>query len=412
MITFWLIAATMITVSAVCVMAPLLRRCEPLRNGHGVPVAIYRANFDELEREVAARQLSADCLDDARVELERRLVDETGDSTSVGPGGGIADVLGRAGMAALILALLPSAATVLYMRLGDPAAVAVESGGTSQLDDHVATQGSLEVVVSQLVTRLRQQPDDAEGWAMLARSYVVLDRADDAVVAYRRALVLKPRDADLLADYADALATARGGDLNGEALQSIDAALAVDPDHPKALALAASAAHDSQNYSLAIHYWQRLKDIADPGSAMALEAQRNIDAEAMAANPVQASAAELSGKGRPTVLEVHIRLSPSLSARTRRDEQVFVYALAEDGSRVPLAVQRVRVDQLPSTLRLDDSMAMMPERKLSDFDKVIVEAHVSASGSAQLTHGDLIGTSGPVTRGRAVVNVTIDGIIR
>ncbi|KAA0996169.1 hypothetical protein FVF58_50270 [Paraburkholderia panacisoli] len=114
-------------------------------------------------------------------------------------------------------------------------------------------------------------------------------------------------------------------------MQNIDAALAVDPDHPKALALAASAAHDGQNFALAIHYWQRLNDTAASGSAMVAEAQRNINAEAMAANPGQVSSVELSGKGRPTVLEVRMRLDPSLSARTRPDEQVYVYALAEDG---------------------------------------------------------------------------------
>lgn len=409
MMTFWLIAAAMIALSVACVTVPLLRRAAPLRDDHGLAVAIYRAQVDELGRELATRQLSADRHDDARSELERRLVDETVDSAASIPAARSDSALKRSLLAALLLAALPSAAVVLYMRLGDPAAIVVESGGSGQPAAHLAMQGSLDVVVSRLAARLRQAPDDADGWAMLARSYVVLDRADDAVIAYRRALALKPHDADLLADYADAVATLNGGDLNGEAMQSIDAALAVDPAHLKALALAASAAYDRQDYPLAIQYWERLKAAASPGSAIAGQATRNIEG-------IKNTPATLTSQRVPAmttgVLEVHVRLNPALSARTRPGEAVFVYALATDGSRMPLAVQRMTVGQLPSTLRLDDSMAMTSGRRLSDFDQVIVEAHVSGSGSAQFARGDLIGKSAAVPKGREVVDVTISDVIR
>ena len=423
MMSFWMIAGAMIAISVASVIVPLLCRAAPLREDHGLAVALYRSSIADLDREVAAEHLSDVYRDDARVELERRLVDETCGGVTTAPVSRLGGVLRQSGMAALMLALLPSAAAVLYMRLGDPAAVAVERGGEGEWGVHVATPGSLEVVVSRLAAHLRQQPDDVPGWAMLARSYVVLDRTDDAVIAYRRALALKSGDADLLADYADALATARGGDLNGEALQSIDAALAADPVHPKALALAASAAHERQDYALAIQYWERLEGGADPGSEMANQAQKNIDAERTAAIhtsvlPIGDSPKDvqehrtLRSFESATVLEVHVRLSPALAARTHPHDQVYVYALADDGSRMPLAVQRVQVEQLPSTLHLDDSMAMTSNRRLSDFERVIVEAHVSGVGNAQLTRGDLIGKSGPVERGRKVVDITIGNVVR
>ncbi|WP_027800668.1 c-type cytochrome biogenesis protein CcmI [Paraburkholderia dilworthii] len=423
MMTFWLIAAAMIAICVASVILPLLCGGALLREDHGLAVAIYRAEIDELEREVADQQLSADRHDDARVELERRLVGETGSSASDATAARLSGVLKRSGTAAVVLALLPSAAVVLYIRIGDPVAVAVERGASGQADAHVAMQGSLEFVVSRLAVRLRQQPEDAEGWSMLARSYVVLDRADDAVTAYRRALALKPRDADLLADYADALATTHDGDLNGAALQSIDAALAADPVHPKALALAASAAHERQDSALAIQYWERLEDVAEPGSEMAAQARENIGAEKMAANPANLSSLGNASKnglgqqapraaGTATVLEVHVQLSPALSARTRPDEQVYIYALAANGSRVPLAVKRIRADQLPSKVRLDDSMAMTPNSRLSDLNRVIVEAHVSQAGNAQPMRGDLMGKSAPVATGHAVVDVTINDVVR
>jgi cytochrome c-type biogenesis protein CcmH len=131
--------------------------------------------------------------------------------------------------------------------------------------------------VGRLAARLQRQPGDVQDWTMLARSYATLGRADDAVMAYQRALSLNPRDAQLLADYADAQASANGGDLNGESRQSIEAALALDPANLKALALAGSAALDRRDYTHAIQFWERLEQAAGANSGIAARAQKNID---------------------------------------------------------------------------------------------------------------------------------------
>ncbi|MDR5740367.1 MULTISPECIES: tetratricopeptide repeat protein [unclassified Caballeronia] len=193
----------------------------------------------------------------------------------------VTPLLGRerahAALAALLIALLPSAAMTMYMHIGNPAALAVYSGDTAGIDKHGESPGSIEVMVSRLAARMSRTPDDAKGWTMLARSYAVLERPADAAAAYRRALALTPRDPDLLADYADALASARGGDLSGEPLTNIDAALAIDPGHPKALALAASAAFDRRDYPLAIRHWEALRDVSGAEPEIARQAQKNID---------------------------------------------------------------------------------------------------------------------------------------
>ena len=180
----------------------------------------------------------------------------------------------HAALAGLLIAAVPSAAITLYMRIGNPAALALDSATSGE---HADSPASLELMVSRLAVRLRREPNDAAGWAMLARSYAVLERPDDAAAAYHRALLQNPRDADLLADYADALASTKNGDLSGAPQANIDAALAIDPDHPKALALAASAAADRRDYAAAIRYWTRLRDVSGGETELARQAQKNID---------------------------------------------------------------------------------------------------------------------------------------
>jgi cytochrome c-type biogenesis protein CcmH len=281
MMQFWLIIASMLAAALLCVVVPLLRRGPPAARADGrgpaLSTALYRTELAELQRELAAGHLSGVQHGDACRELERRLADESG-AKLAGVAARAGSIAQRAGTAALLLALLPSAALVLYMRLGDPlaAAVQVDSGAGPEGSHAAAQAGTLDVIVGRLAARLRREPDDAAGWAMLARSYAVLERADDAAAAYRRALALTPRDPQLLADYADALASANGGDLAGEPLQSVKAALALDPASPKALALAGSAAFEAHDYTRAIQYWERLEQVPGASAEITTQARANV----------------------------------------------------------------------------------------------------------------------------------------
>jgi cytochrome c-type biogenesis protein CcmH len=300
MMTFSLIAAVMVTGALASVIVPLLRRTTPddhacaRSNGAALAVAIYRAELGEVEREFKAGHLSEQHRREAQSELERRLADDavcadSADSPDGADGldgadggaaarGRAAHMARRAGTAAVLLALLPATALALYIELGEPLAIEVQGGSdASAADSHAASQESLEMMVGRLAARLQRQPGNAQDWTMLARSYATLDRAHDAVMAYQRALHLTPRDAQLLADYADAQASANGGDLNGAARQSIEAALTLDPANLKALALAGSGALDRRDYALAIRYWQRLEQAAGVNSEIAARAQKNID---------------------------------------------------------------------------------------------------------------------------------------
>lgn len=175
--------------------------------------------------------------------------------------------------------MLPPAAALLYLHLGNPAAVMeVDDAHSLSGDAHTPEIAQIEAMVDQLARRLQAQPDDADGWAMLARSYTVLERFDDAAAAYARAVALAPGVAALRADYADVLASINGGSLEGAAMEQIRAALAADPDDPKSLALAASAAAERGDARGAIDYWQHLYRLLPPDSQTAARVAANLAA--------------------------------------------------------------------------------------------------------------------------------------
>ncbi len=304
-------------------------------------------------------------------------------------------------LAGLVTALVPLAALALYMRIGDPGALAIGTTASSSAEHHADTPDSMNAAVTRLVARLRREPNDAPGWAMLARSYAAPERPADAVAAYRHALALNPRDPDLLADFADALASANGSDLSGEPSRNIEAALAIAPDHPKVLALAASAALDRRDFALTTRYWQRLSEVPGIDPGIAQQARRNID---------ETRASSSAGAKRTVV--ANVSLDPAFDARVHASDAVFVYALGDDGGRMPLAVKRLRADQLPARVKLDDSMSMTPERSLSNVERFRIVARVSATGTAQPSSGDLSGTSGIIARDGSSVDVVIREIVR
>ncbi|MDA8109670.1 MAG: c-type cytochrome biogenesis protein CcmI [Betaproteobacteria bacterium] len=371
-------------------------------------IAVYRDQIAELDAELGAGSLSAAEHDKARRELEARLLEDVEQ-----PAAQPSRRSGRWAAIALGLAV-PVLALGLYGLVGNPGAL-VGTSNTAQPPTHGVTQAEVEAMVAKLAARMREHPDEAEGWIMLGRSYAALGRMDESVDAYAHAVKLEPQNADLLADYADVLGFAQGKRLIGKPEELIAKALQIDPRNVKALALAGTAAFQRQDYKSAAAYWQRILPLVPPDSedARALLANVNeararageppIAAEAPAAAPQAASLAPLTGT---------VTLSPALAAKASPDESVFIYARAADGPPMPLAVLRKRVRDLPVAFSLDDSMAMAPGLALSRFQKVVVGARISKSGSATPSPGDLQGLSEPVANDARDVRVVIDSVVR
>jgi cytochrome c-type biogenesis protein CcmH len=218
-----------------------------------------------------------------------------------------------------------------------------------------------------------------------------------------------PRDPQLLADLAEALAMARGQKMRGEPEELVLRALQLDPKNLKALALAGGAAFERDNFRAAARYWERMLPLVPADSADARTIQANVD-EARARSLDKGAAKEDSAKNpAATALRGVVTLSPKLAAQASPDDTVFIFARAAEGPPMPLAVLRKRVRDLPAKFALDDSMAMAPGMKLSDHPRVVVGARISKSGNALPQPGDLQGLSGVVANTARDVSVLIDG---
>jgi len=391
MTAFWLGAAALTVVALALLLRPLLRR----RVGAGVSrtganVSVYREQLRELDADLAAGKLERADHARARLELEARLLEDLRN-----PDPAAAPMAARR-LALVVGIAVPLLAATVYVLTGNPAAIERQA-------EHAASAAQLDAMVARLAARLRESPEDAEAWKLLARSYGVLGRFAEAAEAYAQAARRAPRDAQLLADFADALAMARGQRLAGEPEKLVLRALEIDPRNLKALALAGSAAFEQRDYRGAAAYWQRMLPLVAADSEDARSIRSNIEEARSLIQPAAPAASALKGV---------VRLSPGLKARAAPDDTVFVFARAEQGPPLPLAVKRAKVRELPLAFELDDSMAMAPGLQLSAFPRVIVGARVSRSGSATPQPGDLQGRSAAVANNATGVSVVIDSEVR
>ena len=404
---FWLIAALLAAGALAFVLPPLLRRRgdpDPAARD-ATNIALHRDQLRELETDLAAGTLGREQYDEARRDIEQRLLDDVrnGNGTRAAPAAGR-----RSAMA--VAAAMPVAAILLYLAVGNPAALAP---GAANRDDHAITREQIEGMVERLAVRMKENPDDVKGWTMLGRSYAVLDRHAEAAAAYVNAVKRSEPDAQLLADYADALAMSRGRNLKGEPERLIAQALKVDPQNVKALLLAGTVAFQDKNFKSAIAYWERILKVVPPDSDIANSVRDGIaDARKFAGTATAPPSAKPGAVAAAASVSGTVRLSPGVAAKAAPDDTVFIFARPTEGPRMPLAVMRKRVRDLPAAFTLDDSMAMTPAMKLSGQQQVVVGARVSKSGTPTPQPGDLEGFSAPVKPGATGIAVLINSEVR
>jgi cytochrome c-type biogenesis protein CcmH len=408
MTVFLMIGALLIAGAVLFLVPPLLRsRSRPGATRDAVNVAVYRDQLRELEADLRAGTLAPDQHEKARGEIEARLLSDVGkgDTAAASPR--------HARAAALALGLaVPICALAVYVAVGNPRALVPQA--VENANGHGVSAQQFEGMVSRLAARLKENPEDAEGWMMLGRSYAVLGRFGESSQAYAKAAARTPGDAQLLADYADALAMAQGRTLQGEPEKILRRALAIDPNNLKALLLAGTAAFNRGDQATAIRHWERVLELLPAESAMVQRVRASI-AEARSAAGSAGGKAEVAkpakAQGGSRVSGV-VTLAPELAGKIAPGDTVFIFARAAEGPRMPLAILRKRASDLPVQFTLDDSMAMAPQMKLSAFPRVIVGARVSKSANASPQPGDLQGLSAPISVGAKSVSVVIDTELR
>ncbi len=423
-ITFWSIASAMTLVILGLVLRPLLMRQSTVANEQEKKLPVYRQQFSELEQDLANGLLTDEQYQAARSELERRVLEETGSpDTSTMTTGGLVNLRFVAISLAMII---PVSSGVLYWTLGNPAAMThptVSSASQGGPGGDAQMAESLNQLIEQLRKKLEQNPNDAVGWGLLARSYMAMERYADAVPIFERATKLDPDNASLLADYADALAVHQGRKLEGRPETLIQKALKLDPHNVKALMLSGTIAYNRKDFARAAQEWEDAhahlpadeQESSDQLKASIAEAKRRMGGgpsmNMLVANPPmeQAKPAKpTASSGQSRAITGKVVLGPNLANKASLPDTLFVFAKDVAGPPMPVSIVRASRKDLPFTFRLDDSTSPMPSRKLSDIDTVVIVARLSKSGKAMPESGDWEGMSQPIKPGAENITIVID----
>jgi len=392
---FWFLAAAMLLIALAILIVPVLRvRPDKGPDRKDINIELYRQQLAKLEEELADDQIDRANFDEAKREIDLNLLADT-ETTEQSAKTGSSRVI-----AAIAGILVPVLTIAIYLGIGR----ADIATGKMHTDQSAELQ-AIEKMMTGLEQRLQANPNDSEGWVMLGRSYTALQQFAKAEQAYAKAYTLIGDDPDFLADYAEVMAMNAGNRLQGPPRKLLELALSKNKSHIKTLWLLGHAELQLGHNKQAVAYWKRLLKILPANDeAVATVNQYIAQVEGRPAEPVKPVATAR--------LTVNVQLAKSMVARAQPGDTVFIFARAAQGPRMPLAIIRKQVKDLPITVTLDDSMAMTPQMTLSKFDQVVVGARVSKSGNALAQSGDIQGLSGAVSSGRKQpVTITIDSVI-
>jgi len=403
----WLGAALLVVTALVFVWVPWWQRnrlSEEVSQKH-LNITAFRTRLQELEADFNAGNIAESDYQSLKVELERRVLEEAESN------GDVSAVDGRPSpVLVLSLSLVLIAATVgLYQQLGK-GQVVVSMEQQRQLAEQLAGAEPAERI------RLLEQAvqDDAEVpeyWYFLARFYMEARELAKAEQAYAKATGLVPGDAKMAAEYAQALFFIRGNQMDDSVRVQMEKAVTLDPNNLTIVGMQGVDAFQQGKYAQAISKWQQVLAAGVTGQPAAsiqsgiAEAKRRLT-EAGQSVPAEAVANGVS-------VQVSVSLSEALAAKAQPNQRVFIYARAMSGPPMPLAVVTKQVQDLPVTVTLDDSMAMMPQMKLSSFAEVELLARISTSGGANRQPGDLIGSVKNVTTKQSdkTIKILIDQVV-
>lgn len=445
MTSFWIIAGIFI-VTALLFILPTLLRSREVQEDSGIEndeanIGVYQDQLTELANDFRNDILSQNQYEKSKQELQQRLLQDVPEKNMMT---GLTMKKGRSIATSFIITLaIPLSAIFLYLSIGDTRGLLPQAqlaNATQMQSANAAAEGpeghpEFSSVLESLIARLEDNPDDIEGWVMLGRTYTIMGRFDEATETYAKLVEIVPDSPQILSDYADVLAMSNQGVLAGEPAELIQQALSIDPEYPKALALAGTVEFEQKRFEQAADYWERLLAVIPADSKLAESVSESIaEAKSLSSNgqvePAleQASIPETDNQENQTAvadsdsddsstttdtvadasISGTVTLSGAIAAKAAPNDTLFIYARAETGPRMPLAIHRLKVSDIPATFTLNDDMAMTPTMKISSFPEVVVEARISKSGQAVPTSGDLQGFSQPVKLGDKDISIVID----
>ncbi|MBP6367598.1 MAG: c-type cytochrome biogenesis protein CcmI [Nitrosomonas sp.] len=435
MTSFWVISGIFIVTALLFIVPTLLRNRDVQRENlehDAVNITVYRDQLAELDKDLENDILTQEQYNRSKQELQQRMLQDVPEREKM-----IIKTNKRIHNIALstfITLVLPLAAIFLYLVIGDTRGLLPQAqlANAAQMNrgggnESPAGHDNFSSVLENLIGRLKDNPSDIEGWIMLGRTYAIMERYTEASNTYEKLVELVPDNPQILSDYADVLAMRNQGSLAGKPTELIHAALRIDPQYPKALALAGTAEFEQKKFEQAAEHWEKLLAVIPADSQLAKSVKDSIDeAKSLASsNKVTVSASQenkapqqISNQSEKPVeaatpssaiaISGQVTINENLVSKASPNDTLFIYARAKTGPKMPLAILRLKASDLPATFTLTDDMAMTPTMKMSSFPEVVIEARISKSGQAVPASGDLQGFSQPVKIGNNNIAIVID----
>jgi cytochrome c-type biogenesis protein CcmH len=404
MTVFWIVVALAVALVLALLFRPFwLKATSANVSRRQLNAAIYREQMSRLERDRAENMIAESDYTQARSELQRRVIEDTSEADDAASVRTPKKTMWAVGL------VIPVVAIALYAMLGSPATLNPNG------PQHAVTAQDVNRMVEGLAKRLENEPNNLEGWTMLARSYKMLGRNVEAEKAFERAGAFMDNDAQLLSIYAELAAGNANGDFSGKPSELIEKALRVDPKNAMAQWLAGAAAFRSKQFDAAIRIWERLSPQVEPDSEDARMLQDSL-AAAYAALGKTAPVASAVNRAAPNAkidpamsVSGVVSLDGTLNDKVGPNDTVLVIARVP-GTRMPVAVLRASVSTLPLKFSLDDSLSMSPQARISGASEVEVEARISKSGMAQAEAGDLMSAVQTVKVGAKGITLAVSKV--
>ena len=385
-LTYWLVVSVLLAIAFFIIIPPLWKKREIQQAGsdnRNIKIAKERAS--DLKQQLESASLTQAQFDEQYAELELNLGDDLDIVQNE-----LKDSSQGRWIAPVILIVVPLFSIVFYLLLGEPDAL--KKAEITQVKSNKSLD--INTLITGLAQRLKQNPENAQDWIMLGRSFKYVKQYQLAANSFAKAYALLGDQPELMLQYADSLAMANSGKLAGKSTELIFKALEKEPDNATGLWLAGMAKAEMGDFTQAILYLRKLEALLPPDSDSYKEVQKlisTVQAQNGGAKEVKNIAAATKDVESAVNIDVQVSLKDDIKTRVNPGDTVFIYAKALTGPPMPLAIVRKKVSDLPLSVTLNDAMAMMPAMKLSNFKQVKIIARVSKSGTAMQQKGEFIG---------------------
>ena len=388
---FMLFSVALAVIVVVFLLRPLLSKKAQTTTVErdAVNVEVVTSHLNDLKRELESGEITEDQYKQYRLELEKIAADDLRKQDAVVE----QSQSGNTVLAIIVALLVPLLSLLVYQQIGNEQALSGEQN--VQLENLENSEAGLAEFIRSVEEDVEKNPNNIESRIALGQVYAELKRYADAVSVYQQLYQLRPDNPAILVDYAEVLALLHDNRLTGKPAQLLDQALSIEPNNSRALWLAGFAALQSGESEKTLAHWRRLQTSLEPDSEVYQQVE-NLLAQIGASSTTAESGDASQSVTVVKSITVSVSITADLQNNVDPNTTMFVFARAAEGPPMPLAVYKGTAGEIPLSVKLDDSMAMMPNMSLSRFQEIIVGVRLSSNGQPQGQAGDYEGFSGRI----------------